>query len=778
MREANTSATTCVAAMIAALVATGTVCTDAAKAAGAAQSGYTVTRGSLSIEFDHRALDTLDWRFIPAGEFQGVSSDDQFTCPVDALSTLRIGVIEDRFDGVIGATLQTRGAVLLDTAGALVPIGYLAAEVDADGIWQVTSSLHKGTDEPVPFELFTVAVEFRPESHELRLAGELTLTDSWAQLLDMPEASGTVIGRLLVDAQLELKEIPGGDDEPLEPTKRATLPRNPIGSSGPDLLIADLQSVWRWSPRVGDITAYSIGDAVCNVGDEGLNWMGNSPDHPVFAQNIYRLKEGRFEHIGMSWVRHGQFPGNGTICTALPRCPFDPTGRQLNPECSDIHTSELNGGQLAMGPRSQVNAATGVIVWPVSAPDVQLEIDRRVQVHDADLDPDLNAGALYYIEGHFIAADDAAAGNDLNNASHRSANVTETSPNIFQIAPTGRTRREDPAILAWQNIDSAVNIEYVDVPDDGRFILACSVTALGDGTWHYEYALHNFSSDRSGQRFSVPVPPGVTISNIGFHDVDYHSGSPYSLTDWNATNEEGTITWTTDEYDEQDPYANALRWGTLYNFRFDADTCSTTGSVELGLYKPGEPSSMPLAADVPGPTIMLLQSDPPDGAIDARQPHEIDLANPTGWQTVDLTFTACAPEITPSQFAVTQQGPGSAPNVERVDPVDDTTIKVVLTDRISVGAWTTITHTPSGTDTTLGYQPADVDGDGTSSTRDLIALIDEVSDERGLLPVFSADIDRSEEVDLGDIVRLIDLLTGARYYDPYMSATLPVIEEP
>jgi len=45
------------------------------------------------------------------------------------------------------------------------------------------------------------------------------------------------------------------------------------------------------------------------------------------------------------------------------------------------------------------------------------------------------------------------------------------------------------------------------------------------------------------------------------------------------------VTWTTTPY-SQDSTANAIRWSTLYNFRFDADQPPQTVVATLGLFKP------------------------------------------------------------------------------------------------------------------------------------------------------------------------------------------------
>jgi hypothetical protein len=83
----------------------------------------------------------------------------------------------------------------------------------------------------------------------------------------------------------------------------------------------------------------------------------------------------------------------------------------------------------------------------------------------------------------------------------------------------------------------------------------------------------------------MDLPEGVTVTNIGFHDVDYHSGEPYSGADWTATVSSNSISWATQPF-AVNVNANALRWATLYNFRFDADAPPTCdGNVMLGLFR-------------------------------------------------------------------------------------------------------------------------------------------------------------------------------------------------
>jgi hypothetical protein len=239
--------------------------------------------------------------------------------------------------------------------------------------------------------------------------------------------------------------------------------------------------------------------------------------------------------------------------------------------------------------KSDVNAHTGYFPYPWEAPEPTSIISKRLQVHDADLEPDLNPGAMYFVEGHYIMADEAAAGTHDNNASYRPATVTETSPNVFFTDVTGVCQWAQPGIRAWADYEFGVVETDVRVPNEGLLLLAAKSTDLGGGFWHYEYAVQNLNSDRSVGSFSVPIPPGATVQEIGFHDVDYHSGEIYALTDWPGSVSDNTVTWSTVPYGTN-PNANALRYATLYNFRFDADVEPGTTTVTFGLFKPGFPT--------------------------------------------------------------------------------------------------------------------------------------------------------------------------------------------
>ena len=391
---------------------------------------------------------------------------------------------------------------------------------------------------------------------------------------------------------------------------------------GPDVIIGSLPAFKRWG-KVGDITGYSIASTSCNIGDEDLDWDRDTNNHPVIGQHLYRLKDGRFEQIGLSWLKHGFAALTQELCCD---CQSPGTSQKLGVGCSDPYDAILNGDQNGhdcgnnnicggLGPRFEVDATTGFFEYPYgSAGESGPDIYKRLQVHDADLEPDDNPGAIYYGEGHYVTPDDAARANHHNNTAHHQATVAENSPGVYNLSFTGSTVRELPAIYGWQANDPQVGIEVIEDDDDpgddhdGRFYLGHRVTDNGNGTWHYEYALYNMNSHRSAREFSLPVPGGVTVTSVGFHDVDHHSGDGeggvnYDGTDWPVATAGGQMTWATETWAEN-TNANALRWGTLYNFRFDANSPPWDVAATIGLFRPGTPSE--LSVMIPGPSDMVV----------------------------------------------------------------------------------------------------------------------------------------------------------------------------
>ena len=132
-----------------------------------------------------------------------------------------------------------------------------------------------------------------------------------------------------------------------------------------------------------------------------------------------------------------------------------------------------------------------------------------------------------------------------NNVSYRQFTVNG-GPTNFTFSPVGSTIQMQPAIVAWTG--ATVSQLEPDPGNDGIWFMGYKVTNPSAGVWHYEYALYNENLDRAIQSFSVPLVPGVNISNIGFHAPPQEPGwandgtqnnQGYSSTPWSVTQASG-----------------------------------------------------------------------------------------------------------------------------------------------------------------------------------------------------------------------------------------------
>lgn len=366
-----------------------------------------------------------------------------------------------------------------------------------------------------------------------------------------------------------------------------------VAAAVPDVICGSLDDVNHYGV-VGDVRAYAIGTTACNAGDVNLNWVDGTPNHPVISCTIYRLLDGRLEQLGVTFVKHSFASLQGNACGF--GCGSGGDFSHLGPGCSDPYGAGLNGGQTGLGPRSEINAYNGDFVYPFTTINQSGNaIFKRIQV-PADAMP--VAGALYFVEGQYVIKDEYQANGDpyldpttgrptsYNNASYKRMSVQASGA----ASTTGGTVRERAAIYAWQDHGNGVNmpdnsvmVEEVIVPGEGLMHVASKVTDLGDGTYRYDYAVHNQNSNLNVGSFSVPNPGDA--SGFYFSDIDHHDGPDELISgaDWAPQEGANSITWATDSF-ISNPNANAIRWGTMYNYSFVSSAAPEMGEVTVGMW--------------------------------------------------------------------------------------------------------------------------------------------------------------------------------------------------
>ncbi len=450
-------------------------------------------------------------------------------------------------------------------------------------------------------------------------------------------------------------------------------PPPPNPTIGPDVVVNQLTDVALWGTDAGGtITAYSVGTDSCNPGDYPVLWVDSSayePDfnttqHPVIGQNMYRLRSygaySRFEHLGQSWLKHGFVSTNslacGTCTNGNPNAEKiwrhsiqnwqDVGGDVLGLNCSDTYGSGLNGSQSGLGAKNIVNAATGFSphVEGNSVGDGTTRARLQVPTSDVAGQP---SGTRFFVEGHYVTQDDAqfvrpgesVAFNALNNASWREVSAASINGSP---AFTGSTIQQQVGLFAWKAADASVTLvsaDHDDTPNPctgfkdpitngpqypagtkfirSRYWIGAKATDLGGGQWRYEYAVHNFNSDRGASSFSVAYADAIAAPTaVAIHAPRWHSGEPYSNAPWTMTKAGGSLSFSTNQaYNAGSDTANAMRWGQLFNFGFTCDRAPATGNATLGLFKPGAIPSITVAGiPVPSQPAPACVADYDDGS--------------------------------------------------------------------------------------------------------------------------------------------------------------------
>ncbi len=424
---------------------------------------------------------------------------------------------------------------------------------------------------------------------------EVLISKDLAEEMGSPELAGSSVGSVTLFAQTEAADGEGRYEVAEE-----------APSAGLDVALSAMSSLAVASNPTAKVGTYPNGrtgltmsTTSCNVGTVNIPW--NAPmqtTHPVIALNLYRVRDGKFEHVGWSWLKHGFLSTNSNGCGT---CQNPGTGSLLGLNCSDTYGTGNNSDRTYLGGRDEVNPFTGA--WTCQGSwfsnyvndcvrrnpgSVTLDaVDHRIDCLDSDLG---NANSEYIYEAYYITG-----GNDINtynNLGSRKATMSWTGT-AWSIATTAEAMVVGPAINRWGELRSTATPRT-----EGDVIVAVQTSNLGGGMYRYEYAVYNHNLDRQVRQFSVPLPVGASLQNIGFRDIDRDAANG-----WTAVQQPNAIVWSTPAFGQAG--ANPLKYSSVFNFRFDANVQPATTNTALTLHKPGTGTTLNAATKGP------LTLDPP-----------------------------------------------------------------------------------------------------------------------------------------------------------------------
>jgi hypothetical protein len=170
-----------------------------------------------------------------------------------------------------------------------------------------------------------------------------------------------------------------------------------------------------------------------------------------------------------------------------------------------------------------------------------------------------------------------------------------------------------------------------------------------------------------------------------------------------------------------------------------------------------------------GPVTFL---EPPDGVIDARQPHALRdpqqalgirtmvVSAPPGAENPDC-WAVCAEAAELEGIAAVEAGPGG-------------TLRVHLAQRIRPGTSVTLLYGNGQASATFTSHPGNVNADAQTDSRDVLAIIDYLNGtQQAPWGLYSSDVDHSGLLAPADILAVTDLLNGAGPFDLWDQTLLP-----
>lgn len=539
------------------------VCLALGTGAGAqSQDRWQAESASGRLAFYSEVLRAIGARAVPASP---PDVDGRLGVAFEAAGRFELDAPGSIFRDVVGGALRLSSRGVLRGANGRIPLDGMELRrgdeertlifVGRDGhTWFEADHMHFAADRKLGrFRMYNLDVRLTTEA--ARLMGDVRYSDLAVAVLEL---------------EFPLPELVGAVETP---SGACTSPN--WGLPNNDVALTTIGSVQQMARDAGPPVRIAVAPSATlqNVGSTDVPWYSkfsgnfapyNNDQHPFLVWDLYRVAGGVIEQIGVSPLKHAFLTVNsGCGCSS---------GNILWVGCSDTYGTSTNDGSNSLGPRAEILPHIGYWQRCQSIFDVNCDgvsnsaprsstMDRRMAVLESDLQ---TPGATYYIDSWYIVRDDV---NIFNTMGWRILNpVAPTPPSTQWTFGFGGSLTQGAVIDQWVN-PAAPGPNAQSVAIDGKFgqlRLAVRATDLGGGQWRYEYALMNFDFDSGVKSFSIPLPAGAVLTDIGFHDVDQDGA-----TDWAATVDPTAITWQAPSAAAAQPYS------TLYNFRFTANASPT-----------------------------------------------------------------------------------------------------------------------------------------------------------------------------------------------------------
>jgi hypothetical protein len=539
-------------------------------------------------------------------------------------SSLQVSLFNQVFDTYLGGRIVLDGGFYLESKNGAVSM--YDASIQAGGV-QPYSNLEiregglNGSVEPMFYLKYSNAA-LQPRLGNLIIGyADLRLTEQGARALGRTDLADAIVGEFSIFAKIrplgaadQSDPAPGDYEYDVPPDVRLIF-MSSLSDTGRDPSAA----------YPNGQSGLACSTTSCNHGTVPIDWFSPMNErHPVIVQNMFRIRNNRLEQIGAGYLKHGFFATN----TPNSQCGSGSGsgGSQLFPGLIDTYGVSNNSATNYLGPRFEVNPYTGRWIALNSLFDTGVEGGtggdgirsyngtglpphfRKLVIRDQDLIVPTGETWQFWYESFYILSPHGPAMNELetnrdNNIGVRRVSAAWSSgSNRWQFSD--QTALDNKAMIMKLPetgvLGSTCVANVVNERQEGDVYVAMNVVNEGGGIYRYEFMVYNYFSDRQIREVKIPIIEGLNVTNIGFRDIDQNASN-----DWTGTYANGEITWSTQTF-AQNPNANSLKYGVLYNFSFRANRAPVPNVATLGLFK-NPPVGSTLTA-LTGNTVA-----PPDG---------------------------------------------------------------------------------------------------------------------------------------------------------------------
>ncbi len=447
-----------------------------------------------------------------------------------------------------------------------------------------------------------------PERSMLRMDRmDVRMTAELADRLGVPEHAGHFVGELEMLADLHIPEgaslaVEGGqcDDRPRWATDGHRLDveltaMGQVSDRGTVIVDDRVYKIMTPSATLRNDTDLEAADVPWWRKLTGSFPPHDNDQHPYLIWNLYRIVDGRLEHLAASGIKHA-FTTININCTL--NCGDGGIsggwGHILWPGCVDIYGVGNNDSNCDLGPRHEVNPRTGIFESVGSFFDPgstgtntncsSAPGENRLMVWDEDLK---TADAQYYFDAWYVIRDDVDI---FNGMGFHPLTPNNTSGNnwSFQLGAFSQGPAADVWVSPGSDPASGASNELFHDPDIGHFKVLTRTQQVSAERWRYTYFVMNYDVDHGIEGLLIPAPTqGTSPGDFHFNDPDYDGSN-----DWPITIDPDAIRF-------DDPGGNPVAWGTGYTFEFEIDAAPVAGEVEILLGSSAPVSSVSVPATVP-----------------------------------------------------------------------------------------------------------------------------------------------------------------------------------